>query len=259
MTPKKEFKDDFWPKIKRWFYEKFSNGQRVQDVAIDDWPEVYRKGDDTIIVRAKYLTPERYINGQYAIKNGNLGFGGLILIGIFALGETGSFFDLNILHSFLFVGIGGVLILAATKDKLIRFAYGKVTKVILKPDRVIIKRGAQGNRTLASSPEVCLSARIVPHTRTNEEAGKLHTIQKKKPYQDQQMRVAAYEQSFFVDMFNGAQAVRVAEVYDQFWAERLSNGLQAADTLHKEMLMEKARKTAQRVEVGDRSLERWDG
>ena len=36
------------------------------------------------------------------------------------------------------------------------------------------------------------------------------------------MRVAAYEQSFFVDMFNGAQAVRVAEVYDQFWAERLS-------------------------------------
>jgi hypothetical protein len=59
-------------------------------------------------------------------KNCNIAFGGLILVGIFALGETGSFFDLNILHSFLFVGIGGGLILAVTKDKLIRF--GRMAK-----------------------------------------------------------------------------------------------------------------------------------
>jgi hypothetical protein len=160
-TPKKEFKDDLWPKIKRWCYEKFSNGQRVQDAAVDEWPEVYRKGDDTIIVLAKYLTPERYLYREEFIKIILGSCGLIILFGLFWCRNTlptgipfGAYFT-------VFSGVFLLLLFAILRDKIFRQLYSKRTKIILKPDRVIIRGGAQGNRTLASSPEVCLP--VCPH------------------------------------------------------------------------------------------------
>ena len=214
----------------------FARRRRIELAGIDEWPELYAKGEDTLIMRAtNYLPPKGYISGRsLAGLRAGLTWIAAIVLFLIASGEDAE-------PGYLYGAIGlTVLAVHWSRPSVVKRTTrrwgGKTVSITFTPKKIVIEGGPNGRQTIKADPAIEVSSRLESHDHAAEEELKVKLSRKKNDRERHQRNLTVYQQSFWVDLIYGTQVVRIADVYGQLEAERLSNGIQVAGQVWQDML-----------------------
>lgn len=205
---------------------------RILGPGIDpDWPQLYWRDEEVILVALCYLRPEDYISGVYYQRMLCMTMGWLGGIGLFMMGSSANtpvLYGVGIAVIVLGYILRGKALESGFREKL-RWRKGVTTKIFLGPERIRFENACENYPV--ERGRAALTTDIEPHERAEMEIDKIRSDRNIRDIKWASWRKAVWGQSFAVNINYGSHIVKVAEIHDRVMARRLAAGINAAENI----------------------------